>query len=396
MPKFDVRSLPIAPEEVQQALALEQDPMLRKRLLALQALFHGQSQEEAAAAAGATPGSLRLWLRLVRQGGLSTLLQHRKGKHPRALPAREIGVTSRQIDRLLAEEDRPRIRKRLIALRAVAVGTAVAAAAETAGAHPVVVAGWLRKIRPSDLAPLLDTRRVPPPLTPEQAAAARTDLEEALAQPLAARVRRRFAAFRLALDGHVEEAAAQAGVARRTVQKWLRRIRHHGMKRLLQPYIRPANTFAADPRALRALAGKEKNAALRKRITALASIADGMPVDDAAIAAGLTPTTVYKAMKAFQREGARSFRPQIYHGRAVRLSSAQLSALRAILRENPGISLAALRARILDEFGIAYSEPGLRTLLRRQLGVALRAPRRLGTRRHPAVLNKSPRSVLNR
>ena len=120
---------------------------------------------------------------------------------------------------------------------------------------------------------------------------------------------------------------------------------------------------------MRALATAEKNPSIRKRIFAVAHLAEGMPVYDAAAGARLSTDTVYTALRRFQREGIAAFRNKRSAGRRVRLTSDQLEDVAAFVRANPAVSLNELRSHVLAEFGVRYTPAGLKNMLKNQLGI---------------------------
>lgn len=264
-------------------------------------------------------------------------------KKPLPLP-----ITKKELAAALAAELRPWVRKRLAAIRAVIDGQNLTDAAVVAGATTGGVCKWGRQARHGGCRALLRDGRVErhhlPLMTPEQVTATRRDIQTALAGPLAGRQRQRLAAMQFALSGQIHQAAAAAHVKLTTVARWLFKLRRHGITPFLPRDRQPVVQFSADVDQLRALAAAEKNPNIRKRILAVAYLAQGMSVYDAAAAARVSTDTVYVAMRRFQREGSAAFRNKPSPGGRVRLAPDQLEAVAAIVRGNPAITPSDLRA----------------------------------------------------
>ena len=183
-------------------------------------------------------------------------------------PFESLGVTLHEVNAALARETRWRVRKRLIAIRALLAGQSIQRAAATAKTTPKWVECWLQRVRQSGFPSLLrDRRRYPPrrELTPADVHETRRAIAVALERPLRHQVRSRLLAVDLVLSGHaVEDAAARAVVLPRTVQQWLRFITYVGIDAALRRWEArgqnkaPPERLDADPVALRDLAAKEK------------------------------------------------------------------------------------------------------------------------------------------
>ena len=291
-----------------------------------------------------------------------------------------------EVDAALAEEERPRVRKRLIAVRSVMEGRSLTAAAAAVGVHQTTVSQWLSKVRRSGLRSLLCNRRVlPPRMAAQQIAAARRAIQAALARPRTERTRRCLTAIRLALAGQTYEAMTHAHVTRVTINRWLKEIRRFGVRRFLGRYEQPPGQFAADLAQLHALAATEKSANVRKRILALAYVAAGVPINEAAATAALAPSTMRRVIRRFRREGSAAFRNKPIPGPRVRLAPAQIRVVQALVRENPCITASDLRDRILAELGVRYTPEGVRNMLKNQLGLVRWAGKfcRMGLRGQP-------------
>ena len=119
-------------------------------------------------------------------------------------------------------------------------------------------------------------------------------------------MRLRLIAVEMALSGRpLDEAAASANVQIPTLKAWLGLITRAGILRALEKWEghgRPRK-LDADAMALREEARKQQNPRIRKRILALACIADGMSVDDTSAQVGINHSVIYTWIRRFQTEG---------------------------------------------------------------------------------------------
>jgi transposase len=214
-------------------------------------------------------------------------------------------------------------------------------------------------------------------MTDRQIAVMRRRIGAALEGRVPTPLRQQLTAIHLALGGQLREGAESAGVAPSTVKEWFRELQHEGIAGFLRNRQNASMNFHADLAQLQTLAIAEKNLNIRKRIMALAYVAAGVPIPDAARTTQLTIQTIYLAIRAFKRDGLASFRNKPIKPRPCKLSEAQLSELKDILRMRPQISLGDLRATIRLRFGTRYTPEGLRNMLKKQLGIVYRtAPSR--------------------
>ena len=209
-------------------------------------------------------------------------------------------------------------------------------------------------------------------MTAQQIAAARQSIEATLVRPLGRSQRQRLTAIQLALQGQLQDAATRAGVRPATVSGWLRQIRRHGLTHFLAQCPGRPSDLHADLAQLNALATAEKNPNVRKRILALAYVAAGVPVYDAAITARLAPETVYTTIRRFRSEGAAAFRNKPGIGRRVKLAPDQVEAVAAIVRTAPDITPEQLCARVEADFAVRYTPTGIKNMLKNQLGIPYR------------------------
>jgi transposase len=293
-----------------------------------------------------------------------------------------IHVSRKELSAALRREQRPRIRKRLLALRVVLDGQTSAVAARAARTTTTFVNHWIQRAWQEGLASVLRPQayaRRRNAMATEQTTSMRAEIAAASARCPYGRLRSRLRAIDAFLAGqHAAEAAIIAQVKAGTLLGWLRFIRKLGITAALTRWQAPRKPqraeLHADPARVRALAAIHSGRNTQRKLLALALVADGMPVPDAAIQAGVSEHTVRAAIRSFRREGYAIFSSRRKLGRQVKLTPRQLEILRVILRQNPAIRPDTLCARILDEFGVRYSPWGVTNLLRKQLGIFRSVP----------------------
>jgi transposase len=170
-------------------------------------------------------------------------------------------------------------------------------------------------------------RRTPPqaadaPMNPERVAALRAEIAAALNRHPCWRLQSRLKAVDAVLAGGATERAAQLiHVKPATLKTWLRLIREQGIAPLLAKWEAPHKTrrakLEADPSVLHRYAAAEDKARIRKRLLALAYLAEGLGVDDAAVRAGVSAHTVWEHLRRFQQGGIAAVQVKRYPGAAV-------------------------------------------------------------------------------
>ena len=292
-----------------------------------------------------------------------------------ALPIRRDEVAA-----ALANEKRRRVRKRLLVIDAILDGKSIEEAAQAANATRAMVERCLKRVHQSGLQSLFCDRRCRPfkwRMTAHRVEATRRAIAAALARPLGANVRLRLLAVEMVLSGRpIDEVARTVHVLPGAVRTWLRDVSRDGFAPTLarwegqgKPRPRQLN---ADPVALRELAAKEMNPRVRRRMLALACVAEGMSPLDAAVSAGLNHGTVLKSMKRFREEGISAFGDKKHSARARKLSLLQIQQIQAELLRNPNMGDRELPAFLLERFGVRYTFAGLRALLNREFGIVWR------------------------
>jgi transposase len=213
-------------------------------------------------------------------------------------------------------------------------------------------------------------------MKPELGPAARAAISAALHRQPGWKLRSRLHAVDAVLAGQPPEAvAAMASVKPWTLHDWIAQIRDEGIAAALKKWEKTHKTreraLNADPVGLRAQAAKEKNRHMRKRLLALAYLAEGLSPDDAAIRVRLSDCTVREYRRRFRQGGIQGVRSKPYMGGTTKLRPKELQAVAAIVRANANITLSELRRRIETEFGVSYTPAGLKNMLRKQFGIRL-------------------------
>jgi hypothetical protein len=103
------------------------------------------------------------------------------------------------------------------------------------------------------------------------------------------------------------------------VKDWLRVVTYNGFALTLikwQGQSQPrSRQLDADPVALRELAAREKNPRIRKRMLALACVAEGMTPYAASVRTGLSHNAIAARMRRFRTEGFAAFQDRKIVGR---------------------------------------------------------------------------------
>ena len=310
---IDLKSLPITRGGIDAALATEIRPWARKRLIAIRSLIEGQSQRAAARAARTNTDCVRVWIEQVRQGGCSGLL--RRARTFRATPQQDRRA-AREIEAILAREDRPWARKRLAAVHALLSGQTVQAASRAAGVAPANVHRWLKQFRRGGCSGLLRVDSASQPchlrMTPEQIEATARQVDAALASEARPWARKRLLAVRAMLEGQsLAMAARTAGVSQPSVSHWFSQIRREGWTALLHndaadiPYpLRMTKRDIATARQLIEAALARKPAQpFRKRLIAVRAMLEGQNLAAAARTTGATRTSIARWLDQVRQAG---------------------------------------------------------------------------------------------
>jgi transposase len=176
----------------------------------------------------------------------------------------------------------------------------------------------------------------------------------------------------------LENAAAIAGLGQATLQKWLVQVREFGITALLaywMPFHADHLKVNADASELRAHAMREPNPRKRKRLIALACMAEGLSLNDAAVESGISDRTITTTVLRFQHGGLGAICPRKHRptGRRPLLGPKELEVVAAMIRATPQSTTEQLCAEIESRFGIRYTLPGLKNMLKKQLGIVCRS-----------------------
>jgi transposase len=204
-----------------------------------------------------------------------------------------------------------------VAIREILAGKSITQAARAAKADWGSVYRWLKQIRRFGFQSLLVDGRhghAKRTMKPSEVEQTRRQIAAALAQQLKSQVRERLTAIDAVLSGVlIDDAAAAVRVQPDTVRDWVRAVTRDGITRSLARWesvgtrVGPS-LLDADPASFREQAAKERDPRIRKRMLALAFVADGRSPHDADMRSGLAPTAVPKWIVRFRKEGVAGLR----------------------------------------------------------------------------------------
>lgn len=241
----------------------------------------------------------------------------------RNLDLKTLGVSQDEVKAALVRERRPAVCRRLLAISKILAGNSIRQAARGAKAAQRSVERWLEQLRRRGfLSLLVDGRHghAKRRMKPSEVAQTRGQVAAALAGPLQPQVRARLLAIDAVLSGQpIGDVAAAARVLPNAVRKWLRVVSRDGIDATVGGWqidrrLRPGR-LDVDPATLHELAAREKNPRVRKRMLALACVAEGMSTYDAEAKAGLNHWAITKRVKRFRKEGVEAFQDRKIAGR---------------------------------------------------------------------------------
>lgn len=277
-------------------------------------------------------------------------------------------IPAKELQEALAREQRPYVRKRLIALRALMVGATRAEAALRANSNADTVDGWLRMARRSGWRALMRVLPGTKPRKVKDAAQVRAQIQTLLTGALDASERVRLLAVDQVLAGaSITATARQMGNAPASVGRWLRIVRRVGVTSLLTKKRPRERRVEADAAALRALAAGTRNRRYAKALRAIAHLAEGETVWATAIKVDAAQQTIERRLEDFRKGGTQALMHSPY-GHQRRLSPAQMAELAEVIRTKPGISARALIAAVKQRFGFEYTDGGLMRLVKEDMG----------------------------
>jgi transposase len=163
-----------------------------------------------------------------------------------------------------------------------------------------------------------------------------------------------------------------------TLRTWAAAVRKHGVPEggsRSDDGARPA-LLDANGAKLRQRAAKEKNRHVAKRLRALAEIADGAKLSDAAVRADASELAIRKWIHRFRRGGIEALydgvlgRPKQRHALREPAHSSQDIMLKEIVRFKSGANYGQLRKMVEARFGVRYSPRYLRRLVAHGLKLA--------------------------
>ena len=107
---------------------------------------------------------------------------------------------------------------------------------------------------------------------------------------------------------------------------------------------------------------------MRKRLLALAYLAQGLGVDDAAIRVGMSADNVRRYRQRFQQGGMAALHSKPFRGGMPKLKPRELQVVANRMKQGTDSSLGALGTWIREEFGVCYTPKGLKNMLKKQFG----------------------------
>jgi transposase len=213
----------------------------------------------------------------------------------------------------------------------------------------------------------------------------RREVEAALRREPRERIRRRLVAIRAILQGKSKRQAYEAANATRgSLDRWLKQLREGGLQALVlerragrhatpsvekPPRLPKVN---ADPKTLRELAARERNPRIRKRMLALACVAEGTSPLTVAVKMKVAHSVVLERVRRFQEEGLAGLQDRPPFGRPRKLTATQLDELRLVVIDHPEMTYAQLRDFVRSRFRVRYSTKGLQRLLKQDLAIGWR------------------------
>jgi transposase len=208
-------------------------------------------------------------------------------------------------------EERAAIRKRILALEAVLRGRKPDSAARAAGTSANSVYRWLARARREGLAAVLHEGRAAHRrklLNPVDIESARGEIAAALRRNPHWWLRQRLLGIDAYLSGQpTARAAAIASITSQSLRRWIAKIRREGITAVLAKYEQPRGNCPHELRAnaelFRAAAAKEWHPKVKRGLLALAYVADGASIDDAAVRAGVSYDTVVARIRSFEARG---------------------------------------------------------------------------------------------
>jgi len=269
----------------------------------------------------------------------------------------------------------------MLAVKDVLSGTEPGRAAKKVKASRSSVERWLREAKRSGISGLVRNRYIERRMRKLNFAELRVIREEiaaALNRKPSWRVQKRLRALDAILAGRtVSRAADTACASRPQVERWLAAATRHGLGGMLSAHERPRKEtgLALDSAMLRALAATEKNWRMKKRLLAMADIAEGMSITRVSMRVGAGEDTIAKWIERFRAGGAEALRGKQARGRPTRLTRDQLKELQDILRTRPDASYPELCETMRTRFGVSYAPPGLKRLVKVSFGPLARTER---------------------
>jgi transposase len=260
-------------------------------------------------------------------------------------------------------------------------GATIRRAAKAAGSNAAAVEGWLRALRnggpaaffaapPKYAVPGID----PVKFLDECADVAETDklraqIRSALGGRVGWRLKNRLMAVDRVLAGEQRSEVAQdMSIFTATLGKWIAAVRNEGLAKMVSRNDGRArrNDGELDAEQLRALARAEASPRVARRLLALAYVADGLGIEDAAIRMSVCGGSLLDWILRFRQGGVEALRNRELGPVAERRK------LKAYIHHHAAVGYEELCKKIQARFGVRFSRVYVRRITRKATGQSQR------------------------
>jgi transposase len=221
----------INPQEVEEALAVEQCPEIRKRLQAVKLVLLGNTHAHAAKQVHRGENYVSRWVSRARLLGCSAVTLKKRAGRPSRTAREQVKKARAQIKAALDRNTHVHLRKRLLAMDALLTGASVEQVAAELHVNSDRIGEWQRCFRKNGLAALMGAKEVNLPRDT-------WNIDAKLFREMSAKEADKLVATRLLTlaniaDGMgVIDAAARTKFSDATVRNWLLRFQKGGIEAL--------------------------------------------------------------------------------------------------------------------------------------------------------------------
>jgi transposase len=283
--------------------------------------------------------------------------------------------------KLAQRETHEHVRKRLLGVALLFEGVPLGQAARAVRATYHGLRAWAARAQRDGVDSLLNIRggALRPQPNPELAALAR---DWAAHRTITTRVRKRLLAVAMVMeDEDLMATALRLRSSYDAVRKWVATAEQHGLEALLKARAgRNVERLQADPAQLRQLASNTADPAVRRRLLALANVASGMAVIDAAASVGATTAAITTWVRNFVEQGAEGI---MRRGRAFRLKPGELWRVQTIVDKGPIAAPRDIAPGPSTPCGLLCNSSLATGILTRRSANCFSVPATGGRREHP-------------